>query len=190
MAKERLPFELARPDVNTGVTNTSEIDHGTGENKQPLNAVIEGMPSVAPNQTGAPELEITDENGNAVVQFPNGEVVSKNFNSANTPKQENSLHNDLEFSDEQGNAIMKLANGEVETKYFNSRKTPNIDNAAASDFAIADEQGNIIVSFQNGHIKTKNFDSSNIEPAPSPSPEPEPTPTPSPSTGFLLVKVY
>jgi len=176
--KFKLPFELKRPNAGTPVTNATEIDYGTGENKQPLNTVIEGMPSVAPNQTGAPELEITDENGNAVVQFPNGEIVSKNFNSANTPKQENSLHNDLEFTDEQGNAIMKLANGEVETKYFNSRKTPNIDNAAASDLEISDEQGNIIVSFQNGHIKTKNFDSSNIEPAPSPS------------TGFLLVKVY
>ena len=43
MAKERMPFELQRPDPDTGVTNTTEIDHGNGANKKSLNVVIDTL---------------------------------------------------------------------------------------------------------------------------------------------------
>ena len=43
MAKESMPFELARPDENTPVTNTSEIDHGTGANKKKLSQTIDAL---------------------------------------------------------------------------------------------------------------------------------------------------
>lgn len=43
MAKESMPFELARPDANTPVTNTSEIDHGSGSSKQPLNDLVDSL---------------------------------------------------------------------------------------------------------------------------------------------------
>ena len=36
-----MPFELQRPDANTPVTNTSEIDHNSGAQTQPLNDVVE-----------------------------------------------------------------------------------------------------------------------------------------------------
>lgn len=39
MAKEKVPFELARPSVDTPVTRTTEIDHG----EHPLNEVIEDV---------------------------------------------------------------------------------------------------------------------------------------------------
>lgn len=43
MAKERMPFELARPDANTPVTNTSEIDHRSGDKKTPLDVITEDL---------------------------------------------------------------------------------------------------------------------------------------------------
>ena len=43
MAKESMPFELARPDANTPVTNTSEIDHGSGSGKQPLSGLVNSL---------------------------------------------------------------------------------------------------------------------------------------------------
>lgn len=43
MAKERMPFELQRPDPDTGVTNTTEIDHGNGANKKSLSVVIDTL---------------------------------------------------------------------------------------------------------------------------------------------------
>ena len=43
MAKESMPFELSRPDANTPVTNTSEIDHGSGSGKQPLNGLVNSL---------------------------------------------------------------------------------------------------------------------------------------------------
>lgn len=43
MAKESMPFELKRPNAGTPVTNATEIDYGTGENKQPLDSMVGGL---------------------------------------------------------------------------------------------------------------------------------------------------
>lgn len=45
MAKESMPFELKRPNAGTPVTNASEIDYGTDENKQPLDSLVGGLKS-------------------------------------------------------------------------------------------------------------------------------------------------
>jgi len=44
-AVEKLPFKLARPNPSTSVTDASEIDYGTGENKQSLDSLVGGLKS-------------------------------------------------------------------------------------------------------------------------------------------------
>lgn len=41
--KLKLSFEMERPNENTPVTNTSEIDHGNGSNKQSLDGLIDSL---------------------------------------------------------------------------------------------------------------------------------------------------
>lgn len=71
-------------------------------------------------------LEIADENGNAVVVFSNGNVKTKNFDSANTPKIENCNNADFCLADENGNIIAVFRNGNIYTKNFNSERINNI----------------------------------------------------------------
>lgn len=126
------------------------------------------------------DFVVTDENDYNIVQFGEGHLRTKNFNSksvvnklatieegaevndVNTETIEN--ESDLSFSDEFGNILVEFKNGHIKTKNFDSNninRDVTTDNAS-SDFNIADEEDNIIASFNQGHIKTKNFDSKSI----------------------------
>lgn len=172
---ERLPFKLARPNPNTGVTDADAIDM---EGK----SLDRAVPSNRDNADNASDFDISDERGNVLVQFADGGIQTKDFDSKKTPKQGRS-EADLDIADEQGNVLVQFSKGELKTKNFDSKETPK-QGKSASDFDIRDSQGNVLVQFVNGHIKTQNFDSENIEPSPSPSP------TPTPSTGFTLTQIY
>jgi len=81
------------------------------------------------------DLDIADEAGNILVQFKDGEIKTKNFNSEGVNT--------------------KLATIE-EGAEVNEVGTMDADNG---DYMIADENGKIIALFKDGHIKTKLFDS-------------------------------
>lgn len=171
--KLKLPFELENP--NGVVTQANQI----GMDGKPLDRAV---PSNKDNVGNASDFDISDEQGNVLVQFADGGIQTKDFNSKETPKQGKSGA-DLDIADEQGNVLAQFSNGELKTKNFDSKETPK-QGKSASDFDIRDSQGNVLVQFVNGHIKTQNFDSQNIESSPSP------TPTPTPSTGFTLTQIY
>lgn len=67
------------------------------------------------------DLEFVDESGNVILRLEDGEIVTKNFNSANTLNaEENGNFSDLEITDDNENVIVSFANGGVRTKNFNS----------------------------------------------------------------------
>jgi hypothetical protein len=114
------------------------------------------------------DLDFADEDGNVIMRCKDGEVETKKFNSAKTPRQEDS-DSEFDISDEQGNVAMEIKNGHMRTKKFNSRTATSVkqDGTASNVFNITDENGNIIVQFKGGHVKTSKFDSSKINTNPS-----------------------
>jgi hypothetical protein len=155
--KLKLPFELARPDANTPVTNTSEIDHGTGEDKEPLDELLGRTPDTGDEASS--DLDFTDEEGNVIIRCKDGEFQTQQFDSKKaTQAQDSEASTDLDFSDEDGNVVARCKNGEIETQKFNSAKTPRQEDSD-SDFDIADEQGNVAIEVKRGHLRTQKFDS-------------------------------
>ena len=76
------------------------------------------------------DYAIADENGNNLVEFSEGHIKTKNFDSRNVPGEEdlipieNEEDADLSFSDEDENILCKLQNGHIRTKFFDSSKLP------------------------------------------------------------------
>lgn len=67
------------------------------------------------------DLNISDESGNVLVRFENGNIQTKNFNSSNSTNVfKDSSDADLNISDENGNVIIRSKNGHIKTKFFNS----------------------------------------------------------------------
>ena len=155
--KEKVAFQLTRPDAETPVADASDIDL----NGKPLNDVV---PECV-NSLGA-DLEIADENEEVLAEFKDGHFRTRDFDSRKTPKQESSENAQFEITDENGNAIADFKDGHFRTQRFDSRSAASINEDSSKGtavFNITDKNGNILVQFKNGHIKTKNFDSSNIK---------------------------
>lgn len=67
------------------------------------------------------QFDIVDENGNVIASIYDGEVITKKFDSSNTPKLDNVYElSDLIFSDENGNAVCRIAGGNIILKNFDS----------------------------------------------------------------------
>lgn len=68
------------------------------------------------------DLAFVDDDGNAIVIFGGGEIKTKNFNSAATPKTDTIDEGDADFaiSDENGKCVAVFENGHIRTKNFNS----------------------------------------------------------------------
>lgn len=154
MAKLQLPFELAKPDTNTYVTQADQI----GYNGKDLETHLNKTPNL---DSSSFDLEIADEEGNPIVAFSKGHLRTKNFDSATTPTEDNST-SDFEIKDESGNVIMRIERGHLQTPEFDSSLAPYQDDTFA-DFEIKDDKGNVILMVEGGHIVTKNFDSRQIE---------------------------
>ena len=81
------------------------------------------------------DFSISDKNGYDIVQFKNGHIRTKKFNSEeldvnNIPFSEDSNDStDFSIADEEGYDILRLAEGHIRTKKFNSEELPS-----ASDF--------------------------------------------------------
>ena len=104
------------------------------------------FPEIKNTSDADSDLLVTDSNGNAIVQFADGHIKTKNFDSENAASEQD-IEDIEESISELGSAVGK------------SSVTSNT-NAQDVDLDLADQNGNVLVRFEDGHIKTKNFDSS------------------------------
>lgn len=74
------------------------------------------------------DVGLSDENGNVLVQFKNGNIKTKNFDSAvSVVTKDSEETTDLEISDENNNRIVIFEEGHIKTKNFDSSKVGNFD---------------------------------------------------------------
>lgn len=132
---------------------------------------------------GNNDIEFADEDGNIVLACGNGDIETKNFNSAKLRKNLG-IENYPTFDDEEtysvGDTVMyngllyKFTSAKVvgswdssvveETSIFEKSSHPVevVDTNNNYDFEIADKNGNVILACRYGGIKTKNFDSAKL----------------------------
>jgi len=75
-----------------------------------------------PDQTAA-DLYLSDENGNVIAQFADGEIETKNFDSSAavvTKIQNTDATADLYVADEQGNGVLRVSDGNIQTSTFST----------------------------------------------------------------------
>ena len=68
-------------------------------------------------------MDVSDSDGNVIVRFKNGHVMTKEFDSSDMSvdmSDSTETGVDLDVSDANGNVILRLKDGNIETKYFNS----------------------------------------------------------------------
>ena len=107
------------------------------------------------------DFDISDENSNIIVRFRDGEVLTKNFNSAEAVKAQDKELGDLSIQDENDNCLVVFENGEVMTKNFDS-SILKTDTDNDNDFSVGDTDGKTIFGINNGFPVTKKFDGANI----------------------------
>lgn len=75
------------------------------------------------------DLSLIDDAGYSIVDFLGGHIQTKNFNSAETPKQETPSEGDADFAicDEDENCIAVFEDGHIRTKNFNSKDIEPIE---------------------------------------------------------------
>lgn len=134
----------------------------------------------------ASDLAFSDINNNEIVQFKNGGIKTKNFDSENvvlnipsesigsdklnfSPIESGSddSQRDLSIADELGNRLVEFENGNIRTKKFDSTKILSASKETGADVDICDENDNIVLRVLKGHIKTKYFDSTVVNSEPS-----------------------
>ena len=88
-------------------------------------AGIEARAEVNNTETeeSANDFAISDENDNNIVEFLNGEVKTKNFNSRTTPNEKPTEIELVDFSvaDKKDNNILQIIQGNIRTKKFDSK---------------------------------------------------------------------
>ncbi len=89
------------------------------------------------------DLDVADEDGNVLVRLADGEILTKNFNSAETLKTADAERfagvlapesgaADLYVADQYGDVVVKFADGGVETKRFRGFQYMTFQSAAAT----------------------------------------------------------
>lgn len=78
------------------------------------------------------DFNLSDEDGNVILQLADGHIKTKNFDSESAKKgiEKATLTNpqyesDLDITDEDGNVILQLVDGHIKTKNFDSRSYGN-----------------------------------------------------------------
>lgn len=84
------------------------------------------------------DFSISDEFGHSIVEFSDGHIKTKDFNSLDAKNKLSTIEAGAEVNDVCTN------------------------NEEDADLMIKDEEGNILTIFYDGQVKTKNFDSKNI----------------------------
>ena len=126
--------------------------------KSKLNSIENGaeVNDVITDDVEGVDLNISDEEGNILIQAKDGHIKTKNFDSskdATTEERGLMSAEDKEVLDESIEKLSTIEEGaepnDVET-----------DDTTVSDLDFSDEQDNVVMRLANGHIRTKNFDSS------------------------------
>ena len=85
---------------------------------------IKNMPATSYSEN---DFAISDDKNNDIVQFKNGHIKTKNFDSEETNKRLSKIENvpdvyssDFAISDDKGNDIVQFVGGHIKTKNFNS----------------------------------------------------------------------
>lgn len=83
---------------------------------------IDDVKKVSTNEA---DLDISDEEGNVLVRFADGEFKVKNFDTGKVPNVDDDDTADLNISDEEGNVLVSFFRGHIRTKHFNSSQINN-----------------------------------------------------------------
>jgi len=104
------------------------------------------------------DLNIGDESGNVLVEFKDGHVRTKEFDSRTIDKyletRGDSSQADLNIGDEDGNVLVEFKDGHIRTKYFDSRNAG--DSLTSEEREMLDEARTKIVNL-NKDSKYLNF---------------------------------
>lgn len=105
--------------------------------------------SVSITDGGDFDLDISDEQGNAIARFSGGEFQTKNFDSMKTPVQrDDNGAADFQIADEFGNVIAEFKEGNFRTKNFDSTKSTSTSSAKV----VKDDQDRNILILSSGAV--------------------------------------
>lgn len=101
-----------------------------------LEELVKNTPRIETSEKA--DFSIYDEQYNAIAEFSNGHIKTKNFDSSQAVTK-----NDIP----------------------DKNRLPEVVDDTSTDFSVKDADGNVILRVKGGHIKTKNFDSRMVTPA-------------------------
>lgn len=105
---------------------TTEMDLSTYAKKEEVSQLQQKVDDLTRDNPDA-DFSISDENHEAIVQFKNGHINTKNFDSSKVGTEvETEVDYDFGVKDEDGNVLLMLKNGGIKTKNFDSETLPNI----------------------------------------------------------------
>ena len=142
MAKERMPFELARPNAGTFVTKTSEIGH----NGQPLDDALEGLDNISKQSTQSEEQAIIYETDRGVQV---GKIDSTGADFANLKRG--------------GQKVARMS--DLPTKDSSITENPSTTNVpttkAVKEYVDANAMGDLPISKESAQSEDEEFIASN-----------------------------
>ena len=124
-----LPASTPIPPAVTVDSELSNTSTNPVQNKViagALSSQSETIVNLPQNRTSADsgmDLDISDESGHVLMRLADGEVKTKEFDSAKAAKMQNSIDSsaDMDFVDPAGNVVLRVQDGHIQTKKFNSR---------------------------------------------------------------------
>ena len=153
--------------INAGIRDGEGLEFDIEPTRASANPVtsggiwtaIERLPRLTNSENT--DLNISDENGNVIMEMQGGQVRTKEFDSRDVYNfSEGNTKADFTVEDPNGNILAEFNMGHIRTRDFDSRELSNIKvDSSKVDFSIKDNSGNSIVEFYNGHIRTQCFDS-------------------------------
>jgi hypothetical protein len=118
--------------------DVSELKSGFSDLKEDL----QDLPNVVETDETDSDLDIADPDGNVLVRFANGQIETKEFNSADIQKTEpTDADGAFDLADSEGYVLVRLKDGHIQTKGFNSEYVPS-----ACEYLFADD-GSILLSY-------------------------------------------
>ena len=100
------------------------INKGTADevSVSELKTEINSRPEVENSTKTGVDFDVSDEDGNVIVRLKDGNIQTKEFDSATASDTRMSIKQgvDLDVSDEDGNVLLRLQNGHIKTKKFTS----------------------------------------------------------------------
>jgi len=84
------------------------------------------------------DFSIVDKNQMQIVEFSDGEIKTKKFDSRDVPVSRDNIEDDFAIEDEDGNKIVSFFSGHIRTKKFNSKAISDEDTDKKFIFCIGD----------------------------------------------------